>query len=174
MTPTGTPADNVQSRCSGLWWQTNLFLIINSGSGCVINQLSPVFSVGTLLEEKRKTGRFDYEFDRSANKEAPTTTTTPRQQSLLKIEVPHSSRISHSLRQLPTSNSYSSNSSSSSSSSSCVSSSLVFIWRRHDSNYRKILLHIIICHLCQWLEDNNAKRLQSNPLIKKRSNPLSI
>lgn len=74
MTPTGTPADNVQSSCSGLWWQTNLFFIINSGSGCVINQLSPVFSVGTLLEEKRKTGRFDYEFDRSANKEAPTTT----------------------------------------------------------------------------------------------------
>lgn len=38
--------------------------------------------------------------------------------------------------------------------------------RRHDNNYGKILLQITINHSCQWLDVNNAKRLQSNPLIK--------
>lgn len=37
------------------WKDTNSFLIINSGSGRVINQLSPVFYVGTDIFQSIET-----------------------------------------------------------------------------------------------------------------------
>ena len=71
-----SPSDGV----SELSRQTNSLPVINSGRGCVINQLSPVFSCGqgylsvpwdaAAIKYNRKG---DYEFDRAVNRKAPTT-----------------------------------------------------------------------------------------------------